>query len=138
MLIGEVAEVTGVTAKTLRFYEDRSLLHEPMRTPAGYRDYPRETVDRVRFIRQAQAAGLTLRQIGEVLEIRDGGRPPCGHVAVLVEERLTEVEQRLVELRRTRVQLRRLRGRLDDLDPVDCPPGDICTAVSRSSYSDES
>jgi len=132
LLIGELAVETGVSAKTLRFYEDRGLLRRPERTPGGYRDYPRPVIDRVGFIKQAQAAGLTLRQIGEILEVRDGGRPPCLHVAALVDERLAEVEQRLSELRRSRDQLRRLRRRLDELDPADCAPGEICVAITRS------
>ena len=130
MLIGEVAEVTGVSTKTLRFYEDEGLLHEPDRTAGGYRDYRSDVIDRVVFIRQAQAAGLTLNQIAEVLTIRDGGRAPCGHVARLVDDRLADVEARLAELEHTRTQLRDLRGRLDELDPADCPPDDICVAVS--------
>ena len=131
MLIGEVAGATGVSTKALRYYEQRGLLHEPERTTGGYRDYTPEIVDRVAFITQAQAAGLTLRQIGEVLAIRDDGRAPCGHVADVVDDRLAEVETCLRELRRTRDQLRQLRRRLDRLDPADCPPGNICTAVTR-------
>lgn len=130
MLIGELAGATGVTAKTLRYYEQVGLLREPDRTPGGYRDYGLEVVGRVSFIRQAQAAGLTLRQIAEILAIRDDGRAPCGHVGELVDDRLADVEARLRELRRTRRQLRELRGRLDRLDPADCPAGDICTAVT--------
>jgi DNA-binding transcriptional MerR regulator len=130
MLIGEVAEVTGVSTKTLRFYEDEGLLHEPDRTAGGYRDYRPDVIDRVVFIRQAQAAGLTLNQIAEVLTIRDGGRAPCGHVARLVDDRLADVEARLAELGHTRRQLRELRSRLDELDTADCPPDDICVAVS--------
>lgn len=129
MRIGELASTTGVTAKTLRFYEAEGLLHAPERTPGGYRDYPPEAVDRVAFIRHAQAAGLTLRQIREILLVRDGGHAPCGHVADLVVHRLGEVEQRLRELRATRTQLRLLKQRLDDLDPADCPPSAICAAI---------
>lgn len=130
MLIGEVADATGVTTKTLRYYERQGLLHEPARTAGGYRDYRSDVVDRVGFIRQAQAAGLTLAQIGEILEIRDGGRAPCGHVATLVATRLAEVEQRLAELEHTRAQLRELRDRLEGLEPDSCPPNEICVAVS--------
>jgi DNA-binding transcriptional MerR regulator len=130
VLIGEVADATGVTTKTLRFYERERLLHEPDRTGGGYRDYQPQAVDRVVFIRQAQAAGLTLGQIREILEIRDGGRAPCGHVTILVDARLAEVEQRLAELEHTRTQLRGLRSRLDHLDPGHCPPDEICVAVS--------
>lgn len=130
MRIGELAAAAGVTAKTLRFYEAEGLLHEPSRTSAGYRDYGPAAVARVRFVRQAQAAGLTLRQIGEILEVRDGGQAPCRHAADLVEQRLAEVEQRLRELRATRAQLRGLRERLEALDPADCPPQAICAAVT--------
>jgi DNA-binding transcriptional MerR regulator len=76
MLIGELATATGVSTKTLRFYEADGLLFEPDRTSAGYRDCADTAIDRVVFIRQAQAAGLTLAQIRQILTIRDGGQPP--------------------------------------------------------------
>lgn len=132
MRIGELASLTGVTSKTLRFYEAEGLLHQPVRTAGGYRDYPGETVDRVAFIRHAQAAGLTLRQIGEVLLVRDGGHAPCRHVADLVDHRLGEVEQRLRELADTRAHLLGLQQRLATLDPADCPPSSICAAITDS------
>lgn len=120
MFIGELAKRTGATTKTLRFYEDEGLLPEPTRTPAGYRDYAEPFVERVGFVRDAQSAGLTLRQIGEILEIRDGGRPPCEHVGNLIDQRLEEVEQRISELEQTRRQLHQLAQRTRELDPADC------------------
>ncbi|MFP5333452.1 MAG: MerR family transcriptional regulator, partial [Acidimicrobiia bacterium] len=72
MLIGELARQTGVASRTLRFYEDQDLLPPPDRTPAGYRTYPERAADRVRFIKDAQAAGFTLAEIREILTIRDG------------------------------------------------------------------
>lgn len=130
MLIGEVAEAAGVSATTLRYYEREGLLHVPARTPGGYRDYLPQVVDRVGFIRQAQAAGLTLRQIGQILAIRDHGDPPCRHVAEIVDRRLADVEQNLADLRRTRAQLREVRSRLDQIEPADCDPGAICSAIA--------
>ncbi len=120
MLIGEVAERTGVTTKALRFYERRGLISEPARTDGGYRDYDPAVVDRVTFIKEAQAAGLTLAQIGQVLAIRDDGDAPCRHVETLIDERLAEVEERLRELRDLRSQLRGLKERAMSLDPADC------------------
>lgn len=120
MLIGELAKRTDTTAKTLRFYEDEGLLPEPTRTSGGYRDYPDESADRVDFIRGAQQAGLTLRQIGEVLDIRDGGRPPCEHVGRLIDQRLADVAQRIVELEQIQSRLRELARRTAELDPADC------------------
>jgi DNA-binding transcriptional MerR regulator len=130
MLIGQLAEATGVTAKTVRFYEDRGLMPDPVRTSAGYRNYPDAAVDRVRFIRRAQAAGLTLEHIRQILTVRDGGEPPCDHVAQLVDQRLGEVERRLEELVHTRDELHALRRRLARLDPADCHDTDICAALA--------
>lgn len=130
MLIGEVAARTGVSTKTLRFYEARGLLPAPGRTAGGYRDYGTDAVGRVRFIKDAQGAGLTLGQVGEILAIRDDGRPPCEHVATLVHERLAAVDARLRELRSLRAQLRKIAERAEGYDPEDCegycgliPPG---------------
>jgi len=95
MRIGEAAGEAGVTAKTVRFWEDQHLLPPPARTAAGYRDYGPAIVERLAFIRHAQAAGLTLDAIRQVLDIRDGGQPPCVHVTGLIAQRLGQVEARL-------------------------------------------
>jgi DNA-binding transcriptional MerR regulator len=128
MLIGELATTTGLSTKTLRFYEAEGLLPEPDRTPAGYRDYPDGAVDRVAFIRSAKAAGLTLAHVRQILTIRDDGHPPCEHVARLVEQRLGEVTRRIAELEQTRTELLALRDRLAHVDPGDCTDDDICIA----------
>lgn len=120
MRIGEVAQATGVSTKALRFYERSGLLPDPDRTPSGYRDYRADTIDRVRFIKDAQAAGFTLAQVGEILAVRDDGQPPCEHVTDLVGERLVEVEARIAELEAVRAELRTLAARSQDFDPADC------------------
>jgi DNA-binding transcriptional MerR regulator len=111
MRIGEIAGRAGVPAKTIRFWEDLGLLPAPARTAAGYRDYSPAILERLAFIRQAQASGLTLEHIRQVLGIRDGGQPPCEHVTSLIARRLGEVEARLAELARARDQLAALAGR---------------------------
>src|SRR5215471_7102984 len=120
MRIGEVAGRSGVSAKTIRFWEDQHLLSAPARTPAGYRDYDLAILERLAFIRHAQAAGLTLEHIRQVLDISDGGQPPCVHVAGLIAQRMAEVEARLAELARTRDQLAVLAERAGAQDPADC------------------
>jgi len=120
MRIGEIAGRAGVPAKTIRFWEDQHLLPPPGRTPAGYRDYDQAVLDRLAFIRHAQAAGLTLAAIRQMLEIRDGGQPPCVHVTNLIARRLAEVDVRLAELTRTRDQLVVLAARAAEQDPADC------------------
>jgi len=120
MRIGEIADGARVPAKTIRFWEDQRLLPPPGRTPGGYRDYDPAVLDRLAFIRHAQAAGLTLDAIRQVLEIRDGGQPPCVHVMDLIARRLAEVDARLAELNRTRDQLVVLAARAAAQDPADC------------------
>ena len=120
MRIGEAADRAGITAKTIRFWEDQHLLPPPAQTPGGYRDYDPAILERLAFIRRAQVAGLTLEHIRQVLDIRDGGQPPCVHVAGLIAQRLDEVEARLAELARTRDQLAALATRAAAQDPADC------------------
>jgi len=120
MKIGEAAVRSGVPAKTIRFWEDQRLLPAPARTSAGYRDYDPAILERLAFVRHAQAAGLTLDAIRQVLDIRDGGQPPCAHVTGLIARRLAEVEARLAELARARHQLVALAARAAAQDPADC------------------
>jgi len=127
--IGEAADRAGVTAKTVRFWEDQHLLPPPARTAAGYRDYDPAIVERLAFIRHAQAAGLTLEHIRQVLDIRDDGQPPCVHVTGLITQRLGEMEARLAELTRTRDQLVVLAARAAAQDPADCQG--YCSIIAR-------
>lgn len=98
MKISELAAQGATTPKTIRFYEQEGILPEPARTSGGYRDYGPEFVDRLRFIRRAQAAGLSLREVRQIVAIRDAGDAPCGHVRALLTERLDQVRAQIAEL----------------------------------------
>lgn len=131
MRIGDLAAAGQVTTKTIRFYEQAGLLPAPPRTAAGYRDYAPETTSRLAFVRDAQGAGLTLAEIRSVLDIRDNGQAPCGHVTRLIDQRLADIDQRLTELRQTRTALRELARRAATTDPDTCSESDICTILTR-------
>ncbi|MET9320535.1 heavy metal-responsive transcriptional regulator [Streptomyces sp. NPDC003038] len=131
MRIGELAASGQVTAKTIRFYEQAGLLPAPPRTTGGYREYPPEAAMRLAFIRDAQGAGLTLAEVRSVLDIRDSGEAPCGHVAALIDQRLADIERRMAELRQTRTALRELARRAAATDPDTCSEGEICTILTR-------
>lgn len=120
MRIGEIAAGSGVPAKTIRFWEEQRLLPPPGRTDAGYRVYDARTMERLTFIRQAQAAGFTLDQIRQVLDIGDSGQAPCEHVGALIDDHLAAVEVRIAELEATRSHLRLLARRAAAQDPADC------------------
>ncbi len=115
--IGDLAKQVGVTPDTIRYYEREGLLPSPERTPSGYRDYGPGVLDDLQFIKKAQALGLKLRDVREVLEISSGGKPPCEHVRATVAGRLADVEQRLRELRALRSTLRETLERLDRAPP---------------------
>ena len=117
MRIGELAKTVGVTPDTIRYYEREGLLPPPERTPSGYRDYGQGVLDDLQFIKKAQALGLKLRDVREVLEISSGGKPPCEHVRATVSARLAEVEGRLRELRALRATLRDTLQHLDRAPP---------------------
>jgi MerR family transcriptional regulator, copper efflux regulator len=132
MRIGTLATAAGMSTKAVRFYEQAGLMPEPPRTPSGYRDYPPQAADRLAFIRNAQAAGLTLAEIREVLTIRDSGQPPCTHVGALISDHLRQVEARITELTRARAALLDLKEKADATDPSTCPDGPICRIFSKS------
>lgn len=131
MRIGEVGDAVGVSTKTLRFYESIGLLPDPVRTASGYRDYPAEMVERVQFIRDAQAAGLTLAEVTSVLELKDTGHRSCEHTMSLVQRHLVEIDERITALRETRVRLAELARRAAGLDPVDCTDPQRCQVIAH-------
>ena len=136
MRIGELAAATGTTPGALRFYEAAGLLDDPGRAANGYRDYPAATVDRVRFVRSANRAGLTLAQVREVLAVRDRGAAPCAHVGRLVERRLADVDARIRELEALRAQLAEVGDHAERLDPRECDPSRVCEAVTAGAHDD--
>lgn len=119
--ISELAADVGVTPATLRYYERLGMLPKPRRTASGYRDYDDGEVDRIRFIKGGQRLGLRLREIRELLEIRDRGLCPCGHTETLLRRRIEEVEADLVRLTEMRDELVRMGGKVSD---TGCADGD--------------
>jgi DNA-binding transcriptional MerR regulator len=128
--IGEVAQRSGVPVKTIRYYEEIGVLAPPARTASGYRDYDAGVVDRLAFVRAAQAIGLTLGEIREIVALRDRGEAPCAHVTELIGRRAAEIEARITDLQRLQRELRRLARRARSLDPADCEPGLVCHLIS--------
>jgi DNA-binding transcriptional MerR regulator len=124
--IGEVAEQAGLSTKALRYYERVGLIDEPHRTPSGYRSYDESVLDRLRFIRAAQAVGLTLGEIRGVIAFREQGSPPCGHVLELIDSRAAELDRRIAELRALRAELRQLAAQGRQLSPEACSADLVC------------
>jgi MerR family mercuric resistance operon transcriptional regulator len=108
LTVSRLAKQAGVRPGAIRYYEHVGLLPPPTRTQGGYRLYDEDVADRVRFIKGAQRLGLRLREIGELLTVRDRGGCPCGHTQALVERRITELDAELARLAALRAELTRL------------------------------
>ena len=129
MLIGELGERCGVTPKTIRYYESIGLLDEPRRTTGGYRDYGESFVERLRFIRDAQATGLTLAEVASVLELKGAGERSCGHTAELLDQHLAAIDDQIAQLTAARRELATLADRARTLDPAACTDPNRCQVI---------
>ncbi|MGH2405378.1 MAG: heavy metal-responsive transcriptional regulator [bacterium] len=105
--IGQLAQQVGVTAKAIRFYEAKHVLPRPTRGTNGYRLYGRDTVETLRFVKQATGLGLTLAEIRDIIAIRQGGAPPCVHVRRVFQDKARELDRKLRDLIDMRRQIRR-------------------------------
>lgn len=104
--IGELAARTGMTPDALRYYERLRVIAPVRRTAGGYRVYTLETIERVRFIKQAQLHGLTLAEIRELLQLDTrGGVGRCRRVQRLLQRKLAELDTRLMQLQEFRQSL---------------------------------
>ncbi|MBC7932693.1 MAG: heavy metal-responsive transcriptional regulator [Rubrivivax sp.] len=127
--IGEVAQLSGIAVETLRFYERRGLLGRPARTEANYRVYGEAVLERLAFIKRAQAIGFTLDEITEILAESAEGRLPCRHVREMARGKLAEVDKRLAEMRRYRAELARTLGVWDARGEEQ---GNVCGLIEHS------
>ena len=118
LTIGELAAAGGVGVETIRFYQRRDLLRTPARG-GGIRHYGRDDVRRLRFIRQAQAAGFTLEEIRELLEL-DAGEDR-GRAGGLAKARIEALDAKIADLQRARDALRRLARECGEGSTGPCP-----------------
>ena len=124
----------GVSTKTIRYYESIGLLDEPERTASGYRAYAADAVERLRFIRDAQATGLTLAEISSVLELKSVGERSCAHTTALIEAHVDAIDAQISQLRSARAELAGLLERAQDLDPASCTDPNRCQVISRERH----
>jgi DNA-binding transcriptional MerR regulator len=135
MRVVDLAAATNVSGDTIRYYERAGLLPPPARTPAGYRCYDASAIDRLNFIQGAQRLGLRLREIAELLAVRDSGDCPCDSANTMIRQRIADIDTELARLTALRAELVAMAGWLstadtaDVTDPADCHdpvPGTWC------------
>ena len=126
---GEVAKQAGVNVETLRFYEREGLLPEPPRRTSGYREYPADTVDLIRFIKRAQGLGFSLRQVKDLLSLRNMPRQASKKAGRLVDTKLREIDDKIHDLKAIRKALSELHCACKRSESTSCP---IIEALSSS------
>ena len=123
LTISKAARKAGVGVETIRFYERKGLIEQPPKPQGtGFRVYPGETVQRLRFIRQAQELGFSLREIKDLLSLRADPKTDSGDVRERAETKLTEVKRKIMELEQIRTALETLISA--------CPGGGALRACS--------
>lgn len=118
MTVGQLASAAGVHVETIRYYQQLGLLELPPRPAGSVRRYERDAVERLGFIRRAQDAGFTLKEVAELLRLAE--RPDCRGARDIAARKLSQVEERMAELSRMRSALRTLVRQCDAGAPQSC------------------
>lgn len=105
MTIGQVAKAAGLGIETIRYYERERLLERPARRSSGYRQFDDVAVRRLRFIKQAQRLGFTLREIRELLALRLNPSSTRSQVRERAQAKVADIELRIAELQRMKSAL---------------------------------
>lgn len=132
--IGDVAKRSGIGIETLRFYEKSGLIERPARTTSGYRLYTTDVLDRLVFIKQAQALGFSLDQIGRIIGEARSGQSPCAEVREIVRQQLVEVDQRIQALQTYRAAIAET---LDAWELTGQAPGQVCGLIEGTTLDAE-
>lgn len=125
LLIGEVTAMSGVPIRTIRYYESLGLLKSSGRTQGGFRQFSSDVLKRLAFIKRAQSLSLSLQEIGEILQVYDGGKPACDEIQHKLTDKISEIDQQIEQLLTLRSELRKLLSGWDNLtikpDDTICP-----------------
>lgn len=125
MYIRELSQLTGVTAKAIRYYESVGLMPPPRRADNNYRIYTSKAVERLRFIVAARALDFSLADIAEFLEARDNHRLPCHRVLDSLEQHILEIDRRIADLLALRETLNGIQREAQNL-PLDSECNEQC------------
>lgn len=118
----DLARQSGINLESIRFYEKQGLLPKPPRTASGYRVFSPESVRRVRFIKRAQGLGFTLREIQQLLALRDHPDTACAEVRQQAEAKIADITEKMKALGSMKRELARLAHACAGIHrPHSCP-----------------
>src|SRR5210317_1478218 len=119
LTIGQLASKAEVNVETIRYYERRRLIDRPEKPVTGYRQYSKEILHRLLFIKRAQTLGFKLDEIGNLLSLSDGH---CSEIQSLAEQKLNHVQTKIRDLQRLEDVLTDLVRQCNaSVDKAQCP-----------------
>ena len=121
MNIGEVAERSGLPAKTIRYYEDVGLIPRPGRSDAGYRQYTERDLATLRFVQRARSLGFSVKEVGALLTLWFDPSRASAEVKAVASTHLDDIDRKIAELKAMRRTLVHLVERCHGDDRPDCP-----------------
>jgi MerR family transcriptional regulator, copper efflux regulator len=122
LTIGELAKRSQVNLETIRYYERMELLPKPPRLQSGYRAFPVESVQRIRFIKQTQELGFSLKEIKELLNLRSDSHSSGADVKNCVEAKIIDIDEKMKTLRAIKKELVQLKASCDGKSSItECP-----------------
>ena len=122
LTIGKVAKSAKVNRETIRYYEKQGLIPKPPRNASGYRQYPEDTIARVRFIKGAQGLGFALKEISELLDLRIDPHTTCADVKQRAENKAAEIDKKIKTLKKIKNTLSKLVKECNRKGPTSkCP-----------------
>ncbi|MDB9495876.1 heavy metal-responsive transcriptional regulator [Spirulina major CS-329] len=130
--IGQVAQESGLSVKTIRFYTEADLLNPVMRrSPSGYRLFDPDVFNRLAFIKRSQALGLSLRDIHDLLMVHDGGTLPCGAIKERLQQKLDNIHAQIANLEILRLELEGILSGWEDQPPAHLIERTICPNLQQ-------
>lgn len=127
MTIGKLASATGISAETIRYYERGGFLPPADRLQSGYRVYGSDSIQRIRFIKEAQALGFTLTEVSELIGITTDEEADCAQVNEKAKHKLQEIDKKIKALKKMQAGLKVLSKRC----PADEQPLSQCSIINH-------
>ncbi|AFY61063.1 heavy metal-responsive transcriptional regulator [Synechococcus sp. PCC 6312] len=126
--IGDVAKQSGVSVPTLRYYETLGLISPAERGDNGYRYYSPSVVSQVAFIKKAQALGLALDEIRQILNVRDRGELPCEMVQSLLTQKIQQLNTQISQMQMFKQELEAYQTQWQNITPQ-LTDAEICPLI---------
>lgn len=130
LLIGQVTALSQVPIRTIRYYESLGLIAASERTEGGYRQFDESVLARLAFIKRSQSLGLSLQEIGELLQVYDRGELPCHDVQAKLENKIVEIDRQIDQLLTLRSELGGILSGWENFSSLQA--GTICPVIQKS------